>query len=74
MGDKYPTLTPREIIRKLEAIGFTYRSQKGSHLKYVKKGNPARVVIIPNHDTVAKGTLRSILEQANLDLDEFLKK
>ena len=74
MGDKYPILTPREIIRKLEAFGFIYKSQKGSHIKYVKEGNPTKIVIIPNHDTVARGTLRSILEQANIGIEDFRKK
>jgi len=74
VGEKHPVLSPREIIRKLESFGFEYKSQKGSHIKYVKESAPARVVIIPNHDTVARGTLRSILEQANITLEEFLKK
>ena len=73
MGDKYPILTPREIISKLKSFGFEYKSQKGSHVKYVKEGNPKRVVIIPNHDTVARGTLKSILEQANIELENFLQ-
>jgi len=74
MGDKYPILTPREIISKLCSLGFEYKSQKGSHIKYVKDGNPKRTVIIPNHDTVARGTLKSILEQANIDLNDFLHR
>lgn len=74
MGDKFPILTPREIIRKLELFGFEHKSQKGSHIKYVKKGKPTRIAIIPNHDTVAKGTLKSILEKANISPDEFLQK
>ena len=74
MGDKYPVLTPREIIHKLELFGFEYKSQKGSHIKYVNSDVPKRTAIIPNHDTVAKGTLKSILEQANITLDEFMQK
>ena len=74
MGEKYPILTPREIIRKLESFGFKYKSQKGSHVKYVKEGTPTKTVIIPNDDTVARGTLRSILEQANIELEEFLQR
>jgi len=73
MGDKYPILTPREIISKLTAFGFEYKSQKGSHMKYIKYGFPKRIVIIPNHDTVARGTLKSILEHANIDLEDFMK-
>ena len=74
MGRKYPVLTPREIIKKLESFGFIYKSQKGSHIKYIKEGNPRRIAIIPNHDTVARGTLRSILEKADIDLEDFMRK
>ncbi|SDY53560.1 Predicted RNA binding protein YcfA, dsRBD-like fold, HicA-like mRNA interferase family [Proteiniborus ethanoligenes] len=72
MGSKYPVLSPNEIIKALEKIGFQKISQKGSHAKYKKFGNPSRVIIIPMHDEVAKGTLKSILEQADLPLEEFL--
>ena len=76
MGAKYPILTPQEIIRVLQTFGFVNKTQKGSHAKYIKteKGKPTRTVIIPMHNEVAKGTLKSILEQAGLTLDEFIKK
>ena len=32
-----------------------------------------RINIIPMHKEVAAGTLKSILEQANIELDEFMK-
>jgi predicted RNA binding protein YcfA (HicA-like mRNA interferase family) len=67
--DKYPLLRPREIIAALAKIGYTFKSQKGSHAKY---GDGDHVVIIPMHTEVARGTLKSILNQANLDLDAFL--
>lgn len=71
MGSKYPVLTPKEIIRTLEKFGFSYVSQKGSHMKY---SNADKVVIIPNHSEVAKGTLKSILTMANVSLDDFIEK
>ena len=67
---KYPILRPTEIISALSQIGFYYKSQKGSHIKYT---NGIHVVIIPMHSTVARGTLKSILNQANIDLEEFMK-
>lgn len=73
MGSKYPVLSPNEIIKVLEKAGFQKISQKGSYAKYKNSGNSSRVVIIPMHDEIAKGTLKSILEQANLQLEEFLK-
>jgi predicted RNA binding protein YcfA (HicA-like mRNA interferase family) len=72
MGSKYPVLSPREVIKALEKIGFYFVSQKGSHAKYKDNSSPSRVVIIPMHNELAKGTLKSILEQANITLDDFL--
>ena len=74
MGEKYPILKPREVVKALETFGFVFRSQRGSHAKYVSDGEPKRVVIIPMHDVIARGTLKSILLQAGIELDEFLKK
>lgn len=69
MGSKYPILTPKEIISALEKCGYSYVSQRGSHMKY---SNGGRVVIIPNHSEVAKGTLKSILNMAGIELENFL--
>jgi predicted RNA binding protein YcfA (HicA-like mRNA interferase family) len=69
MGDKYPILRPNEIISVLSKKGFIFKSQKGSHAKY---SNGVSTVIIPIHSTIAKGTLKSILIQAGIELNEFL--
>ena len=70
MGSKYPVLRPSEIISALSKEGFVFKSQKGSHAKY---SNGNRIYVIPMHDTVAKGTLKSILIQAGIELNDFLK-
>jgi len=70
VASKYPILRPNEIISALSKKGFVYKSQKGSHAKY---SNGYRIVIIPIHDTVARGTLKSILVQAGIELEDFLK-
>ena len=69
MPSKYPILKPKEIIAVLQRMNYRFVSQKGSHMKY---SNGVHTVIIPNHDEVAKGTLKGILNQANLSIDEFL--
>jgi len=76
MGSKYPTLKSSEVVRRLRKHGFTFKSQKGSHAKYVKveEDMPTLSTIIPMHYEVDKGTLQSILEQAGLSLDEFMSK
>jgi predicted RNA binding protein YcfA (HicA-like mRNA interferase family) len=67
---KYPILRPDEIISALSKKGFYFKSQKGSHAKY---SNGNRTVIIPIHETVARGTLKSILIQANIEIEEFIE-
>ena len=69
MGEKYPLLKPKEVIGALSKAGFYFKSQKGSHVKYT---DGKHIVIIPMHDIIARGTLRSILFQADLELDDFL--
>ena len=70
MASKYPILKPNEIISALSKKGFILKSQKGSHAKYV---NGHRITIIPMHNEVARGTLKSILIQAGIELEDFLK-
>ena len=69
MGSKYPILSPDTVIKALKKFGFYYVSQKGSHMKY---SDGVHIVIIPNHSEVAKGTLKSILTMANIDLETFM--
>jgi predicted RNA binding protein YcfA (HicA-like mRNA interferase family) len=70
MGEKYPILRPNEIISALAKKGFIFKSRKGSHAKYT---NGHRTAVVPMHDTVARGTLRSILIQTGIELDDFLR-
>ena len=70
MGSKYPILRPNEIISALSKKGYVFKKQKGSHAKY---SNGNRTVIIPMHETVARGTLKSILIQADIELKYFLE-
>jgi len=72
MGVKLPVLSAREIVSALHTAGFEEVSQRGSHKKLRNNSDPPRTVIIPMHDEVARGTLRSILQQANIDIEAFL--
>lgn len=73
MPSKYPVLPPRDIIKALSKLGFEKISQKGSHAKYRNKENPVKSYMIPMHKIIDKGTLKSILAQVNITIDEFKK-
>ena len=72
MNSKYPILPPKKIIKVMKRLGFHKISQKGSYAKFINQ-NTGKIFIIPMHYEVARGTLRSILEQADIELEEFLK-
>lgn len=65
-------LSYREVTRKLRIAGFQFdRQAKGSHEIW---WNPAtrRRTTIPNHPgTLPEGTVRSIIKQAGIEIDEF---
>jgi len=64
----------REIKRRLEAAGFVEISQKGSHVKFVRRSESVvDTAIVPRKREVPAGTLRSILNQAHLDLETWEK-
>jgi predicted RNA binding protein YcfA (HicA-like mRNA interferase family) len=64
-------LPVRKVIRALESAGFSHVRTKGSHAVY--RDPHGRIAIVPQHGTVKRGTLASILRQAGLTPDEFLK-
>ena len=68
---KLPVVSGKQCIKALEKIGFMIFRQRGSHITMVRK-NPQCQVTIPNHKTVAKGTLRAIIKQVDLSVDPFI--
>lgn len=72
MGDRYPLLRSREIIRALLRAGFYVHHQTGSHMRLLHRIHVERRVTVPVHSNdVPRPTLHRILEQAQLTLEEF---
>ena len=68
----YKPLPCRDVKRKLESLGFSIISQKGSHVKFIKyEQNETITAIVPKHKEVASGTIKSIIKQAMLSQDDF---
>jgi len=65
----------REIIKRLKKLGFEfYRQAAGSHEIWFNKTTNL-FTTIPNHSgDIPEGTLRAILKQANISVEEFLSK
>ncbi len=69
MSPRLPVASGSEVIRALGKAGFAEVSQRGSHVKL--RNADERTVIVPLHRELAPGTLRSILRQAGLSVDEL---
>lgn len=67
-----PLLRPREVIKGFQAFGWEVARQRGSHIIMTKAEHLA-TLSIPNHDRVARGTLRSLISKAGIDVEEFVE-
>lgn len=67
---RLPAVKPKDAIRVLERAGFVFVSQKGSHRKYRKE---SIVIVVPFHnDDMRPGTLRHVIQQSGLTIEEFV--
>ncbi|MCE5240296.1 type II toxin-antitoxin system HicA family toxin [bacterium] len=66
-------LSAREAIGALERLGFVAVRQRGSHL-VMKRSTPEGTTgcVVPLHDELAIGTLRGVLRQGNVSVEDFL--
>lgn len=62
----------KRVIKVLQENGFYFISQKGSHAKFRKIGNPTRTVIVKmSKKEIPHGTFQSILLQGDLKEEDF---
>jgi predicted RNA binding protein YcfA (HicA-like mRNA interferase family) len=70
MPSSVPLLKPKQVVKAFQRLGWEVARQKGSHIILVKEGHIA-TLSIPNHQEVARGTLRGLIARAGLTTDEF---
>ena len=68
---KLPIISGRELCKLLKKSGYFIDHQTGSHIILRHGRPPYRRLTVPDHKEIAKGTLRAIIRQAGLTLDEF---
>ncbi|BAZ43256.1 YcfA family protein [Chondrocystis sp. NIES-4102] len=68
---KLPSISGRDCVKALQKIGFYQKRQEGSHM-IMRRDNPFAQIVVPNHQEIAKGTLRTIIRDVNLSVDEFI--
>lgn len=66
-----PLVSGREVVRALRKLDYEQDRQRGSHIVLRQVAYPHRRITVPDHDEVAKGTLRAIIREAGLTVNEF---
>jgi predicted RNA binding protein YcfA (HicA-like mRNA interferase family) len=73
MTPKLPVISGSDLIRALGKFGYVTVRQKGSHLRLRHPSDPRRLpVTVPLHPEIAFGTLRRILRDASVTVEELL--
>ena len=64
---RLPQVSGRALIQLLVSLGYQVIRQKGSHVRLRKASALGEHnITVPNHDTLAKGTLNDILTRVSL--------
>jgi predicted RNA binding protein YcfA (HicA-like mRNA interferase family) len=67
------SISGKDAIKALNKAGYIVDRQRGSHIILRQPKTPHRRVTIPDHKVIAKGTLRAIIRETGLTVDEFNK-
>jgi predicted RNA binding protein YcfA (HicA-like mRNA interferase family) len=71
---KLPILSGKDVVKILSKIGYVHTRTRGSHMIMIKQTEKGKKMIpIPNHKELAKGTLKAIMNQSEITLEELLK-
>lgn len=71
MSDRLPQVTPHELIRALERLGFVIRRKTGSH-SILRHPETKRIAVVPLHARDIKhGLLFGILKQAGITKEQL---
>ena len=72
---KLTRMSGKEAVSTLKKFGFREIRQKGSHIILKRTTSEGEIgCVIPLHPELAIGTLRGILRQAKVDVEEFMRK
>ena len=68
---KLPVISGADAVKAFQKAGYEVDEQHGSHIIVRRADPPHRRLSIPNHKGLAKGTLRALIREAGLTVEEF---
>lgn len=70
---RLPLLSGQEITKAFQRMDYIIDHQTGSHIILRHAQPPYRRLTVPAHKEVAKGTLRALIRQAGLSVEQFME-
>jgi len=68
--NKLPRISGKQCVKALENAGFYFKRQVGSHM-VLRRDDPYAQTVVPDHPELDRGTLRAIIRQADMTVEEF---
>lgn len=69
---KLPVVSGQEAFKAFQKLGYEFDHQTGSHMILRQPLPPFRRLTVPNHKEIARGTLRTLIRESGLSVDEFI--
>ena len=70
---KLPVVSGVDVVKALAKAGYELDHQTGSHMILRRKEPPHLRITVPNHKEIARGTLRAIIRDSGLSVEEFVR-
>jgi len=68
---RLPVVSGAEAVKAFERAGWRIDRHRGSHVVMLRQGHPASLSI-PQHKELAPGTLRALIRNSGLTVEEFV--
>lgn len=70
---KLPAVSGRDAVAAFEGLGYHVTRRRGSHMMLRSSESTRKRLVVPDHKELAKGTLRSLIRDAGLTVEEFVQ-
>lgn len=67
-----PLVSGREAVAAFSKLGYEVDRQRGSHIILRHAQPPHRRLTVPDHREIAKGTLRALIRETGISVEDFV--
>jgi predicted RNA binding protein YcfA (HicA-like mRNA interferase family) len=68
---RLPRISGRDAVDAFRRLGYEFDRQRGSHIVLRDPRPPHRRLVVPDHRELATGTLRALIREAGITVEQF---